>query len=148
VTPTIETAKDGRITLSWEKGRTFSNDAATTLRNHLSSHKWATLIAVDTKDGMKPRPLPLNTVGLLKVASQQLHLSPQTAMHIAERLYTSGFISYPRTESTVYPEHFDLIGALQIQLSNSLWSDYVRSLLSLGIEKPKGGVDMGDHPPM
>lgn len=39
------------------------------------------------KDGVKQKPEPLNTVGLLKICSQQLHIGPQHAMHIAERLY-------------------------------------------------------------
>ena len=29
-------------------------------------------------------------------------------MHIAERLYLNGLTSYPRTETTKYPQHMDL----------------------------------------
>jgi len=37
-----------------------------------------------------------------------LGMSPHHAMQIAERLYTSGFISYPRTETTQYADNADL----------------------------------------
>jgi DNA topoisomerase III len=35
-------------------------------------------------------------------------ISPHHAMQVAERLYTSGFISYPRTETTQYADNADL----------------------------------------
>lgn len=65
--------------------------------------------SVATKDLTKPRPLALNTVELMRAASSGLGLGPQTAMGIAERLYTQGYISYPRTETTSYPPNFDLM---------------------------------------
>ena len=77
-----------------------------------------------TEKKSKGRPNALNTVELLKVASAglgrdcrhlvgfthafDLGLSPHHAMQIAERLYTSGFISYPRTETTQYADNADL----------------------------------------
>ena len=59
-----------------------------------------------------PPPVGMNTVTLLKLASSSLGLSPHRAMQVAEDLYTSGFISYPRTESSRYPNGFDVSGAL------------------------------------
>lgn len=68
-------------------------------------------ISVDTvveKEQSKPRPLALNTVELMRAASSGLGLGPHTAMHIAEKLYVQGYMSYPRTETTSYPTNFDL----------------------------------------
>ena len=42
---------------------------------------------VTQKESKKARPIPLNTVDLLKVASNQLHIGPHHTMQIAERLY-------------------------------------------------------------
>lgn len=53
-------------------------------------------------------------------------MGPQHAMQVAERLYTQGYISYPRTETTHYPENFDLKGTLRQQASNSYWAETVR----------------------
>lgn len=69
------------------------------------------LNSVDTvseKEQAKSRPLALNTVELMRAASSGLGLGPHTAMHIAEKLYVQGYISYPRTETTSYPTNFDL----------------------------------------
>lgn len=40
---------------------------------------------------------------------------PPKPTQIAERLYISGYLSYPRTESTAYPENFDMRAALEAQ---------------------------------
>lgn len=58
-------------------------------------------------------------------------MGPQHTMQIAERLYTQGYISYPRTETTHYPENFDLKGALKQQANNPMWAEEVRGLYLL-----------------
>ncbi|KAL0366648.1 UNVERIFIED_CONTAM: DNA topoisomerase 3-beta [Sesamum radiatum] len=85
---------------------------------------------------------------VLQVASSALGFGPQLAMQLAERLYTQGFISYPRTESTAYPASFDYKGTLGALARNPVWGDYVQQLLSDGYHKPRSGTDAGDHPPI
>ena len=59
-----------------------------------------------------PRGRPLNTIALLRAASDELALGPADAMHHAERLYLAGILSYPRTETCRYAAAFDLPGTL------------------------------------
>lgn len=50
----------------------------------------------------------MNTVQLLKIASSAYHIGPHQTMQIAERLYTQGYISYPRTETSKCIKQFFL----------------------------------------
>jgi DNA topoisomerase-3 len=88
-------------------------------------------------------------------------------MKLAERLYTSGYLSYPRTESSKHPPGSDLRvsnqqwlsalemcslwhqGLLQVQAQHPYWGEHVRQLLDGQFTAPRGGgVDAGDHPPI
>jgi len=66
---------------------------------------------------------------MLKLASEQLGLSPNTTMHIAEKLYLHGLITYPRTETNKYPNSFDIKKVLD-DCKASDFKDYITNLLS------------------
>uniref|UniRef100_A0A673WG20 DNA topoisomerase n=1 Tax=Salmo trutta TaxID=8032 RepID=A0A673WG20_SALTR len=104
--------------------------------------------SVSKKEKAKQRPLALNTVEMLRVASSSLGMGPQHTMQIAERLYTQGYISYPRTETNHYHDNFDLKGTLRQQANNPFWAQEVKALLSEGLNRPRKGADAGDHPPI
>ena len=84
----------------------------------------------------------------MRIASSGLGMGPQHAMTIAERLYTSGYISYPRTETTQYADQFDLKEVVKQQQHTNDWGDACKNLLSQGLAKPRKGHDAGDHPPI
>jgi DNA topoisomerase-3 len=69
-------------------------------------------------------------------------------MDIAERLYTEGYISYPRTETTKYPPSFDFKTILTELTKNDNFKPFSSTLLASSIKVPKGGKDVGDHPPI
>eukprot|EP00727_Mastigamoeba_balamuthi_P002805 m51a1_g12521 putative dna topoisomerase 3-beta-1 (925) ;mRNA; f:67-3603 len=139
------------LRLAWARHRVMDRGHAVQLFKGLKDSRAATLEAVKEKETRRARPVPLNTVELLKVASQKLRLGPQHTMLIAERLYTSGYISYPRTESSAYPAAFDIVAVLKEHAQNRSWHApplSQRELLSAGLTAAKEGVDMGDHPPI
>ena len=114
-----------------------------------NNQQGAVILSLMEERKIVKRPVGLNTVTLLKACSKGLGMSPTSAMSAAEHLYTSGYISYPRTETTAYPPTFDLHGALQEQANHPNWGRVVGYILSSGrIDRPEGGRDVGDHPPI
>ncbi|XP_023245675.1 DNA topoisomerase 3-beta-1 isoform X2 [Copidosoma floridanum] len=136
------------IVLSWSRVRSFDKEVANIFLSIVKEFDQATVLSIQSTEKSKSRPIALNTVELMRVASSGLGMGPHHAMQIAERLYTQGYISYPRTETTSYPENFDLLSTLRQQQNSSDWGDEVRKVLSNGINKPKKGHDAGDHPPI
>jgi len=98
-------------------------------------------------------PTGLNTVALLKAGSKAMGLSPKQMMNVAEKLYSSGFISYPRTETTMYdPNGFNVRSILKDHSSHPEWGKTAGHLLRTKYAKtsvpPRRGYDAGDHPPI
>jgi DNA topoisomerase-1 len=92
-------------------------------------------------------PTPFNTTGFISAANS-IGLSPANAMRIAESLYTNGYISYPRTDNTVYPETLDLRAQIEI-FKEGPFKEYANALL----DKPeliptRGKKETTDHPPI
>lgn len=143
--------KRGRmIRAQWDSGRSFNQKKVQQLLNtclnkddnDVSPPTTAKVTSVISKDKKQGRPTPLNTVALLKACSKALGIGPHQAMNTAERLYLSGYLSYPRTESTAYPKSFDIRDALSQQSQDSRWGKYVCDLMQKGHTKSRGGVDM------
>jgi len=139
-----------RLRALWDAGRSFNRNKVEQLQLKALSESPSVAIVqnVVSKDKKQGRPVPLNTVALLKACSKALGIGPHQALQTAERLYLSGYLSYPRTESSAYPKSFDIAGTLRSQSSDNRWGKYVRDLLQQGHNNSRGGIDMGDHPPI
>ncbi|GKY93229.1 hypothetical protein MPSEU_000290600 [Mayamaea pseudoterrestris] len=147
----LNVLKRGRsLNALWGSGRSFNRNHVEKLLDQALSSGVAVAQVSDvvTKEKKQGRPIPLNTTALLKACSKALGIGPHAAMSTAERLYLMGYLSYPRTESSAYPKSFDIAETLRQQSSDSRWGSYVSKLLREGHNKSRGGVDMGDHPPI
>lgn len=79
------------------------------------------------KESIKSAPKPFNTSRLLQTSNSMLHISPKDTMNICQQLYQNGFITYMRTESTLYSSTF-LEKAKKYILNEWLSNDYLGNL--------------------
>jgi DNA topoisomerase-1 len=98
------------------------------------------------RNNRKP-PAPYNTTAFTTDASSRLGITPSAAMRIAEDLYMDGFISYPRTDNTVYPRSLntrELVASLVRIPDFSAAS----GLLDGELTPTRGKKETTDHPPI
>jgi DNA topoisomerase IA len=97
-----------KLALEWSRKRVWVEEEAKKALLRCDPQGGGGLIghvmSVESKNCTLQAPVGLNTVGLLTCASNSLGFSPAQTMMVAERLYMNGILSYPRTESTRYPQ--------------------------------------------
>ena len=104
--------------------------------------------AIERKRRTSPAPTPFNTTSLQAAAAAE-GIAPARTMRLAESLYMSGLISYPRVDNTVYPASLDLKACVKNLSGVPQYSKVCRDLMA----KPKltptrGKQQTTDHPPI
>ena len=91
---------------------------------------------------------PFNTTSLQTAAAAE-GLTPARTMRIAESLYMSGLISYPRVDNTVYPETLDLSEVVGMLKGVPQYANYCDELLAhQPLKATRGKQETTDHPPI
>lgn len=141
--------KGTRIKMKWNRGHIFEKSVIQVFQKMVSSAETGTITSVTSKKTSSASPKALNTVTMLKEASARLGIGPQKAMHTAEHLYLSGYISYPRTETDCYPSSFDWKALMKQLHATPEYHGIVQAMLDADSDiGPHGGTDAGDHPPI
>lgn len=102
--------------------------------------------SIETKPRIDKPPAPFDTTSFISAASG-IGFSAANAMRIAEWLYTNGFISYPRTDNTVYPPSIDL-KALTALFTKGAFAEEAKKLLQGKMVPTRGKRSTTDHPPI
>jgi DNA topoisomerase-1 len=147
----------------WEVHATFGHPEGSFVAEHTTDKFWeekeakaavansrtpGTVKEITAKKNTRKPPTPLNTTAFTTDASSRLGITPSRAMRIAEDLYMDGYISYPRTDNTVYPKSInvkelvrDLVGIQDFKAAEFL-------LDGRSLEATRGKKETTDHPPI
>ena len=142
----LESEKDGEVLPArHSQGRFTVKEEAETAYNATK----APLIVKEIKEGTRidRAPAPFDTTGFI-VAAARLGLSAANAMRIAEDLYMNGYISYPRTDNTIYPESLSLDGILTILEKGPFSKDVAWVKKNRRKTPTRGKKSSTDHPPI
>ncbi|KAM3826915.1 DNA topoisomerase 3-alpha isoform 1-T1 [Vipera latastei] len=141
--------EEGTVDFSWKRHRLFNHTACLVLYQMCMEDPQATVVEVGSKPKSKWRPLPLDTVELEKLASRKLKINAKETMKIAEKLYTQGYISYPRTETNIFPKDLNLSQLVQLQTQDPHWGAFAQRILDGGRPTPRQGAKSDQaHPPI
>ncbi|KAH8319062.1 hypothetical protein KR067_006229 [Drosophila pandora] len=146
----IHTIDDLTVEFNWARNRLFDKEAC---ENYLLlclevPAPRALVESVTVKPKHKWRPTPMDTVEMEKLGSRKLKLSAKETMTIAEKLYSKGFISYPRTETNQFSKEFELLPLVEMQTGNAAWGPFAQRVVEWGPNPRNGNKSDQAHPPI
>jgi DNA topoisomerase I len=124
----------------WEKAEADAALAGTTSPG--------TVRSVTARRNTRKPPSPYNTTAFTTDASSRLGITPASAMRIAEDLYMDGFISYPRTDNTVYPRSLPVRELIASLVRIKEFSAASGLLEKSELQATRGKKETTDHPPI
>ncbi|MFQ5837306.1 MAG: DNA topoisomerase I [Thermoplasmata archaeon] len=130
-----------------ERGRFWEREEAEGILQKISGAEEAIVLHYDAGEKRERPPAPFNTTSFLTEATK-LGLSAYRAMSVAEDLYNRGFISYPRTDNTVYPQSLPLKEVLRKLTASGLGKEAGEVLSQKRIRPSRGKKETTDHPPI
>ncbi|WP_254522985.1 DNA topoisomerase I [Natrinema caseinilyticum] len=131
-----------------EAERVWEEAIAEDVYDTLAERDVATVVDVNRRTRTDTPPTPFNTTQFIRAASA-IGYSAKRAMSIAEDLYTAGYVTYPRTDNTVYPDDLDPEELLDDFVGHTTLGDSAESLLEADdIVPTEGDEETTDHPPI
>uniref|UniRef100_A0A0K0G0Q1 DNA topoisomerase n=1 Tax=Strongyloides venezuelensis TaxID=75913 RepID=A0A0K0G0Q1_STRVS len=135
---------------TWERGKLFYKSVVESFLAICQNKKSMAKIAyIERNPKTKFRPVAMDTICLEKLAVRVLKMSAKKAMDMAEKLYSSGYISYPRTETNIFPRNFNLPTLVENQKDDPNWGPFAEDIMNRGGPRPRNGKKSDEaHPPI
>jgi len=117
--------------MNWKRTRIFDKETVESLcQIAMEDRLNSKVVQIVERSKSRWRPVPLSTVTLMASAARHLRLSSAETMSIAERLYQKGLISYPRTETEIYPDTLPVLDLIRNISQNSVLGSIAHSILN------------------
>ncbi len=140
--------KNSKFEAKYKKDKIWDKAELDGLLAKLDGAKEGVVTKVTKRSKKYSKPTPFNTNDFLRAAAN-IGVPPAKAMQIAENLYMSGYISYPRTDNTVYPKTIDFKSILHALEGSPEFGALARKILSQEEIVPSNGKKQSnDHPPI
>ena len=138
-----------KVEFHWKRVSLFEEVAVQILAEKCQDSPTARVLECKSKPKNKWRPLPLDTVELEKQGSRKLRLTAKETIAAAEKLYTAGLISCPRTETNIFPKELQLAPLVEAQQHDNRWGEFAGQVLANGGPRPRVGKKSDQaHPPI
>uniref|UniRef100_A0A669D4P4 DNA topoisomerase n=1 Tax=Oreochromis niloticus TaxID=8128 RepID=A0A669D4P4_ORENI len=141
----IHEVEEDCVDFNWKRNRLFNHTACLVLYQ-ICMEVFFILLLWPTANSLHLSGLQ----ELEKLASRKLRISAKETMKIAEKLYTQGFISYPRTETNIFPPNLALTPLVEQQTHSPVWGAFAQRVLDQpGGPNPRQGKNSDQaHPPI
>ena len=131
-----------------EQQRVESEEMADWVAERLAAAETALVTSVSRRSRTDDPPAPFDTTAFISAAGS-LGYGAQDAMDTAESLYTAGYITYPRTDNTVYPEDLEERELLSAFEGHETFGESAERLTAReSIQPTEGDEETTDHPPI
>ena len=138
-----------RAVFSWKRNRLFHRVMCLALFEECVVQQRATVVKAIRRPKTKRKPVPLCTIAMVKTLSRSRRMPAKKIQDTAEKLYSKGILSYPRTETEVFRPDFDLRALIAQQAQSPQWGGFAQRLIAGDFEQPRAGPsDDNAHPPI
>ena len=146
----LETKARETFIAEYHTNRIFEKELAERVFSNVAVGGDAKIKTVEAKTRKEKPPIPFNTTEFY-VAANAVGISVNNAKRLYQTLYEAGYLSYPRTDSTIYPESLELRSLIEMFVGTE-FDEYAKKLLKIadkdGLKPTQGKKEDPAHPPI
>jgi len=137
---------NGTIKALHENDKFWDKKKADIVMERVKDQKKAIIQEITKTKFQQSPPIPFDLTALQIEAYRCLNISPKESLEIAQELYTSGFISYPRTSSQKLPKEIGYKKVLEQLSKQKNYSGLCKELLKKDLVPSEGKSTDPAHP--